>query len=219
MGRTTEGELGSCSDERVMFSKSLIQFSVDSWGCVPSLLFTWSQTMVEVMKIMVTSFIRSHACTATPSAPSPAAGHCRPTPPPETLGHSWARLGQSLVGSLLLSPGSWCTQGSDCACQEFLSQSCASSGSSIVELMTTSSKRGYAIPTFTAARCGASAPWQSTADAYILRRHKHSSVSVLWDLWILVCAGLFEPSEWFWQVWGLILNVILPLLPSCSRGW
>ena len=26
---------------------------------------------------------------------------------------------------------------------------------------------------------------------------------------------LFEPSECFWWVWGLILNVILPLLPSC----
>ena len=29
---------------------------------------------------------------------------------------------------------------------------------------------------------------------------------------------LFEPSESLWRVWGLILNVILPLLPSC-RGF
>ena len=29
-----------------MLSKSLIQFSVDGWSCVPSLLFTWGQTMV-----------------------------------------------------------------------------------------------------------------------------------------------------------------------------
>ena len=29
-----------------MLSKSLIQFSVDGWSCVPSLLFTWAQTMV-----------------------------------------------------------------------------------------------------------------------------------------------------------------------------
>ena len=29
---------------RAMFSKSLIQFSVDGWGCVPPLLFTWGQT-------------------------------------------------------------------------------------------------------------------------------------------------------------------------------
>ena len=27
--------------------------------------------------------------------------------------------------------------------------------------------------------------------------------------------GLFEPSERLWLVWGLILNVILPLLLSC----
>ena len=26
---------------------------------------------------------------------------------------------------------------------------------------------------------------------------------------------LFEPFEHLWQVWGLILNVIVPLLPSC----
>ena len=30
-----------------------------------------------------------------------------------------------------------------------------------------------------------------------------------------VCKVLFEPAERLWQVWGLILNVILPLLASC----
>ena len=50
---------------------------------------TWGQTMVEVMKIMVTSFERSHACTtATLSAPNPAAGHHWTTPLLETPGHS-----------------------------------------------------------------------------------------------------------------------------------
>ena len=29
-----------------MLSKSLIQFSVDGWSCLPSLLSTWGQTMV-----------------------------------------------------------------------------------------------------------------------------------------------------------------------------
>ena len=37
--------------------------------------------------------------------------HCRLTPLLEAAGHSQASLAQSLVGSLLLSPGSWCTQG------------------------------------------------------------------------------------------------------------
>ena len=104
-----------------MISKSLVQFSVDGWRCVPSLLFTWGQTMVEVMKIMAISFKRSHECTATLSAPNPAAGHCWSTPLPETAGHSRVSLVQSLVGSLLLSPGFSCTQGSVCALQESVS--------------------------------------------------------------------------------------------------
>ena len=62
------------------------------------------------MKIMVTPFKRSHVCTATLSAPSPSAGHHQPTPPLQTPGHSQASLAQSLVGSLLLPPGSWCTR-------------------------------------------------------------------------------------------------------------
>ena len=47
---------------------------------------------------------RSHAGSDPFSAPNRAAGHCQPTPLPKTPGHSQASLGQSLVGSLLLSP-------------------------------------------------------------------------------------------------------------------
>ena len=104
--------------------------------------------MVEVMEIMATSFRRSHARTAALNAPNPVAGHHQPTPPPETPGHSQASLGQSLVGSLLLSPGSWCTQG--CfffvPSKNLFPQFCVSSGGSMVGLMATSSKRAYAIP-------------------------------------------------------------------------
>ena len=125
-----------------MLSKPLIHFSVDRWSCVPSLLFSWGQTMLEVMKIMVTSLKRSHACTATVHALNPAVGHHQPMP--ETPGHQQARLGQSLVGSMLLSSGSWCTRFC-CALQESISQCCVSSGSSMVGLMVTSSKRAYAI--------------------------------------------------------------------------
>ena len=70
---------------------------------------------------MGTSFQRSQAGTAALSAPNPAAVHRRPTPPPGTPGHPWASLGQSLVGSLLLSPESWCAQGFVCALQESVS--------------------------------------------------------------------------------------------------
>ena len=48
--------------------------------------------------------------TVVVSAPDPATGSCRPTPLLETPGHSQASLAQSLVGTLLLSPGSWCTE-------------------------------------------------------------------------------------------------------------
>ena len=77
--------------------------------------------MLEIMRIMVTSFKMSHACTSTLRVPNPAAGHHQSTPPRETPGHSWASLDQSLVGSLLLYPGSWCTQGSVCALRESVS--------------------------------------------------------------------------------------------------
>ena len=126
---------------------------------------------------MATSFKRSHACTATLTALKPLAGHQQPRPPLETPGHSWRNLVQSLLGSLLLSPGSWCTQGSVCAFQESISQSCVSSGISMVGLMETSSKRAYAIPMSAAPR----AP--ILVEAYCCpispqEMLKHSSVSV-----------------------------------------
>ena len=77
--------------------------------------------MVEAMKIMATSFKRSFAPTATLSAPNPAAGHHQPMPLPEIHGHSQESLSQSLVRSLLLSPGSWWAQGFVCDIQESVS--------------------------------------------------------------------------------------------------
>ena len=111
----------------------------------PSCCLTWGQTMVKVMKIMVTSFKMSHAALNVPGS---AAGHHWLTPLPQTPGHSWACLGQFLVGSLLLSSGSWCTQGFACALQSLFPQACVSSGGSMVGLMATSSKRAYAKPRF-----------------------------------------------------------------------
>ena len=54
---------------------------------------------------MATSFKGPHACTATLSAPNPAAGHHQPTPLLETPGHSQTSLGWSLVG--VTAPFSW----------------------------------------------------------------------------------------------------------------
>ena len=101
-----------------MLSNSVIQFSVDGWGCVPSLLFDLRPNHGRGNKDNGDLLHRSHAGTAALSAPDPAAGHRRPMSLPETPGHSQASLAQSLVSSLLLSPGSWCAQGFVCALQE-----------------------------------------------------------------------------------------------------
>ena len=133
---------------------------------------------------MVTSLKRSHAFAAALSAPSPAAGHRRPTPLLEAPGHSRAIPGQSPVGSLLLSPGSWCTRFC-CALQETIPQSCVSSGSSMVGLMATSSKTAYATPRCAAPRAPVPAadhrrpiPPQETL--------KHSLSGSLWGPCVLV---------------------------------
>ena len=101
--------------------------------------------MVEVMKIMATTLLHSVPLTLHQATTDS-------TPLPETPGHSQASQGQSLVGSLLPSPGSWCIQGFVCALQESISKSCVSSDGSMVGLMATSSKRAYAIPGSTARR-------------------------------------------------------------------
>ena len=98
-------------------------------------------------------------------------------PPPETPGHSQASLGQSLVGSLLLSPGSWCTKGSACALQESVSPVLCKFWWLYGELMVTSSKRAYAIPRFTALRV----PALATVHRLLIppqETPKYSSVSV-----------------------------------------
>ena len=96
---------------RAMLSESLIQFSIAGWGCVSSLLFDLRPSCGRGSKIVGTSFQRSCARTAVFSAPDPAAGHCPPLSLLETPGHSQASLGQSLAGSLLLSPGSCFAKG------------------------------------------------------------------------------------------------------------
>ena len=92
----------------------------------------------------------------------------------DTHGKVWISL---LWGSLLLSPGSWCTQGPVCALQESISQSCVSSASSMVGLMVTSSKRAYALPRSAAPRAPAPAAvhrWPVPPQETL----RHSSISV-----------------------------------------
>ena len=159
------------------------------------------------------SLKRSHARTATLSAPNPVAGHHRPTPLPETPGHPQAIWGSLLWGhcSFLLGPGA---QGSVCALQESISQSCVSSGSSIVGLIATSSKRAYPVPKSAAPRAPAPAAdhRQPVPPQEML---KHSSICLCGVPGSWGAQGLFEPSECLWQEWSLILNMNSPFLTSC----
>ena len=108
--------------------------------------------MVEVMKIMVTSFKRSRAHTATLIASDPAAGHCQPTPRLRLLdahGQVWVSL---LWGhcSFLLGPGAHKVL--FVPSKSLFPQFCVSPGSFMVGLMVTSSKQAYAIPNSAASR-------------------------------------------------------------------
>ena len=103
---------------------------------------------------------------------SPCPQPCSRPPPINAFARGSQTLtGKSPVWSLFLSPGSWCTRFCG-ALQECISQSYVSSGSSMVGLMATSSKRSYAIPTPKARPCSRPLPTRASAgDA-------HSSVSV-----------------------------------------
>ena len=145
-------------------------------GCVPSLLFDLRPNYGggnEDNGDLLQKVPCLHCCTQCPQPCS------RPPPTHASTGdsgHSRASPGQSLVGSRLLSPGSWCAQGFVCALQESVSQSCVNSGSSTVGLMMTSSKRAYVRP-----RSAAPEPLpleQSTADLHRHRRCSNTVVSV-----------------------------------------
>ena len=154
---------------RAILNTSLIQFSVGGWSCVPSLIFTWGQTMVEIMKILVTSFKRSHACTLHSVPPALQQGTDDPRLRQRLLDthrQVWVSL---LWGhcSFLLRPGA---QGSVCALQAFISQSCVSSGGSVVGLMVPP-REGFAIPRSAAPKASAPAAVHLESKLEISREH------------------------------------------------
>ena len=169
--------------------------------------------MVEVMKLMWPP--SKDPMNALPHSVLPTLQQATTNPypcwrPPDTHRQVWASL---LWGpcSYLLGPGA---KGSVCALQESISQSCVNSGSSMVGLMATSSKRDYAKPKSAAPRAPAPAAahcWPVPPQEML----KHSSFSVCGVPGSWCAQGLFEPFERLWHEWGLILKVNLPLLQSC----
>ena len=81
----------------------------DGWGCVPAI--TGGVLATSSKGLMLT------CCTSQESV----SHYCQPMPPLETPGYSQTSLAQSLLGLLLLSPGSCCAQSFVCALKESVS--------------------------------------------------------------------------------------------------
>ena len=109
---------------------------------------------------------------------------------------SWTPTGKSPMGSLFLSPGFLCTRFC-CALQESISQSCVSSGSSIVGWMATSFKRVYAIPTPRVPIPAADHCWPVPH-----RRCWNTILSQsLWGPWVLV------RTRFVWALWASLAGM------------
>ena len=132
------GKLGLVLMGSSMFSKILIQFSVDGWSCVPSISLGPNYGGGNEDNGDLLQNIPCLYCYT--QCPQP----CRRPPwTHASAGDSWTLTGKSgsvSYGVTAPSPGSVC------AFRKSISQSCVSSGGSLVGLMVTSSKRAYALP-------------------------------------------------------------------------
>ena len=142
-----------------MLSKSLIQFSVDGRGCVPSLLFdlrpNYSRGDEDHSDLLQKPPSR-HCCTQCPRPCS------RPLPTHTSAGDSWTLTHRQVWVSLLWDHcsvllGAGAHKVLFVPSKSLFPQSCVSSGDSMVGLMATSSKRAYAIPRSVAPRAPAPA--------------------------------------------------------------
>ena len=138
---------------RAMLSKSLILFSIDGWGCVPSLLFDLRPNYggcTEGNGYLLQKGPCTHCGTQCLLSCS------RPPPTHASTGHCWTPTGKSgSISSGVTAPFSWvlmCTRFGSCP-----PRVCLGSGSFVVGLMATFAKRAYAIPRSTAPRAPAHA--------------------------------------------------------------
>ena len=131
---------------------------------------------------------------------NPAAGHHQPMPLPESPGHSWASLGQSLVDSLLPSPRPCYAEDFICSLQESVSQSCVSSGGSVVGLMVISSKRAYAIPRSATPR----SPAPEAVHCWPIPHRRHSNIVLSQSLWV---SGSWCSQGFVWALWASLAGM------------
>ena len=168
-----------------MLSKSLIEFSVDGWSCVPSLLFDLRPIYGEVNEDngnLLQKVACTHCCTQCLQPCSrPPLNHTSS----QRLLDTHRKSGSVSFG--ITAPFSWVPEHTRfCLCppRVYFPVLCKF-WQLYVSLMVTSSKRAYAIP-----RSAAPEPpplWQTTADPYLHRRHSNTVLSQsLWGLWVLV---------------------------------
>ena len=141
-----------------MLSKSLIPFSVEGQGCVPSLLFDLRPNYGggnEDNGNLLQKVPGMHCCT---QCPQPCSG---PLPTHASARDSWTLTGKSGSDSCgVTAPFSWVlvhTRFCLCLPRVYFPKSYVSSGGTMVGLMVTSSKRAYTIPRSAAPRAPAPA--------------------------------------------------------------
>ena len=185
-----------------MLSKSLTQFSVDGWGCGPSLLFDLRPNYGGGNEDNGDSVKRSRAPTAIVSqCPWPCSRQL-PTPPPlETPGHSrqvWVSLLWGLC-SFLLGPG--VHKVFFVASKSLFSQSCVSSGGLYGGVNGNLLQESLCHTQLCTQRpwpCGRPLLTRTAAGDSQTLKGRSGSVSVGSPG---VHKVLFEPSKHLWQVW------------------
>ena len=130
---------------RAMFSKSLIKFSVDGWGCIPTLLFDLRPNYGGGDEDNGDLPQKVHVRTAALSAPAlqqATTDPCLCWRLLDTHGQVWVSI---LWGhcSFLLGPG--VHKVLFLPSKSLFPQACVSSSGSLMGLMVTSSKKAYAI--------------------------------------------------------------------------
>ena len=172
-----------------LLSKSLIQFSVDGWGCVPSLLFDLGPNYGGVNEDNGDLLQKFPCKDCYPQSPPPP-----PQKQATTNPHvCWRLLGESgSVSCGVTAPFSWVLMHKVLfvPSKSLFPQSCVSSGS-MMWFMATSSKRAYAI-----SRSLHPEPLLSRTSSGDNQTQFCLSLFGVSGTW---CAqGLFEPSEHFW---------------------
>ena len=165
-----------------MLSKSLIQFSVDGWSCVLSLLFdlrpNYSGGNEDNGDLLQQALLHSVPPTLQQATSIPRL-HWRLL---DTHGQVWLSL---LWGHCCFLPGPGAHKVLFLPSKSLFLQSWVSSAGSMAGLMVTSSKRADAIPRSTAPRApGPAAVHCRPVPPQEMLKHSSASVSV--GLWVLV---------------------------------